>query len=107
LAEEMKYKRTIIWTSILAAGCTAVFLPKSEHCRKSSPNGSQVAIAYSRAIWSILPLFPGGGSDQPGWIRIETLEGVKIAEYSVEMLSHIQDLRWDGETARLPRNESE
>jgi hypothetical protein len=103
----MKYKRTIIWTTIFMAGCATAFLPKSEHSRKSSPDGAQVAIAYSRAIWSVLPLFPGGGSDKPGWIRIETKEGKKIKEFRVEMRSFFQDLRWDGDTARLPLNESE
>jgi hypothetical protein len=103
----MKYKRTIIWTAIFAiASCAAMFLPKSEYSRKWSPDGKQVAIAYSRTIWSLLPVFPGGGSDKPGWIRIETKEGRRIKEYSIEMLSLIQDIRWEGDNARLPLHES-
>jgi len=103
----MKYKRIIIWTAILALGCAAVFLPKSQHSRVSSPDGKQVAIAYSRTIWSLFPVFPGGGSDMPGWIRIETNEGIKVKEYSVEMLWFIQDIRWENGTAQLPLHKSQ
>ncbi len=103
----MKYKRTIIWIAILTIGCAVVLLPKNEHSRKSSPDGKLVAIAYSRVIWSMIPVFPGGGSDKPGWIRIETKDGKKIKEYSVEMLSFIEEIKWEGNTARLSLREPE
>ena len=107
LGRNMKYKRTIICVTILASVCAAVFLPKSEHSRKLSPDGKQVAIVYSRAFWSVVPVFPGGGSDSPGWIRIETTEGKKLKEYRVEMLWLIQDLRWENGIAYLPLHEPE
>ena len=101
-AKEMKRKCIILVLVVGTLSIACSLLPRKEYTRINSPDGRLVVVARYRAIWSLLPLFPGQAGDHPGWISIELQDGTVRAEFTADMVSMIHDLRWRDEMVSIP-----
>lgn len=73
----------------------------AEYRRVTSPDGRFQAVAEYRRYEALVPMFPGGGGDKPGFVTVYTREGVSCGRVEVPMVQHVYQLAWSPHAAEI------
>ena len=73
----------------------------AEYLRVTSPDGRFHAVAEYRRYEALVPMFPGGGGDKPGFVTVYTREGASCGRVAVPMVQGIHELQWGPGAAEI------
>lgn len=88
---------------LIGIAALAVAFSLDEYRRVASPDGRFHAVAEFRRYAALIPMFPGGGGDKPGFVTVYTREGVSCGRVEVPMVQHVHQLTWGADVAEIRR----
>ncbi len=86
---------------LVGVAAVAAAFSLGEYTRVASPDGRFHAVAEYRRYEALVPMFPGGGGDKPGFVTIYTREGASCGRVPVPMVQRVHELQWGADVAEI------